>query len=211
MAPLSSNGKGDVWFKVFEDGYDAGSKKWCVDKIRANGGKLNIKLPADIKAGNYLLRTEIIALHESDTDYAVNPARGSQYYPNCAQVSVTGGGSAVPKGYAIPGIYKTNSPGILFNLYSSYSSYPIPGPPLYTGGAGSSPSSTPSVAAPTASAVQTSGRPKPTVTSSAPSVPKPTQPSSDKYITITKTKTKTKTKTNTKAIYATKTVHNCNA
>ncbi|KAJ2854695.1 hypothetical protein GGI22_004407, partial [Coemansia erecta] len=45
------------------------------------------------------------------------------------------GGNSEPQCYAIPGIYKTNSPGILFNLYSSYDSYPIPGPPLYVAGA----------------------------------------------------------------------------
>ncbi|KAJ2401375.1 hypothetical protein GGI23_001438 [Coemansia sp. RSA 2559] len=135
MAPLESNGSGDVWFKIFEDGYDASTKQWCVNKIRANGGKLDVTLPADIKAGDYLLRTEVIALHEADTDYATNPARGAQYYPNCGQISVSGGGNAEPQGYAIPGIYKTNSPGILFNLYSSYDSYPIPGPPLYVAGA----------------------------------------------------------------------------
>ncbi|KAJ2706490.1 hypothetical protein FB645_001497 [Coemansia sp. IMI 203386] len=136
MAPLESNGSGNVWFKIFEDGYDAASGKWCVNKIRDNGGKLDITVPADIKAGDYLLRTEVIALHESDTDYAANPARGSQYYPNCAQISVAGDGSAVPQGYAIPGIYKSNDPGIVFNLYSSYSSYPIPGPPVYVAGSG---------------------------------------------------------------------------
>ncbi|KAJ2803893.1 hypothetical protein H4R20_002714, partial [Coemansia guatemalensis] len=87
MAPLESNGSGDVWFKIFEDGYDASSGTWCVDKIRSSGGKLDVTLPSDIKAGDYLLRTEIIALHESDTDYSVNPARGAQYYPNCAQLS----------------------------------------------------------------------------------------------------------------------------
>ncbi|KAJ2719249.1 hypothetical protein GGI07_005318 [Coemansia sp. Benny D115] len=140
MAPLASNGQGDVWFKIFEDGYDASSKKWCVDKIRANNGKLDITIPSDIKAGDYLLRTEVIALHEGDTDYASNSDRGAQYYPNCAQLSVTGSGSAVPKGYAIPGIYKTNSPGILFNVYSSFSSYPIPGPAVYVpGSAGPAP------------------------------------------------------------------------
>ncbi|KAJ2304631.1 hypothetical protein IWW54_005336 [Coemansia sp. RSA 2705] len=137
MAPLESNGKGPVFFKIFEDGYDAATNTWCVNKIRANGGKLDVQLPSDIKAGDYLLRTEILALHESDTDYAVNPARGTQFYVNCAQITVTGGGSAEPKGYAIPGIYKSDAPGILFNLYSSYTSYPIPGPAVYVSGSGS--------------------------------------------------------------------------
>ncbi|KAJ2138778.1 hypothetical protein IW136_003026, partial [Coemansia sp. RSA 678] len=136
MAPLESNGSGNVWFKIFEDGYDAATSTWCVNKIRNNGGKLDVALPADIKSGDYLVRTEIIALHESDTDYAVNPARGSQFYVNCAQVSVTNGGSAEPQGYAIPGIYKSTTPGVIFNLYSSYSSYPIPGPAVYVSGPG---------------------------------------------------------------------------
>ncbi|KAJ2355219.1 hypothetical protein IWW50_003495 [Coemansia erecta] len=138
MAPLESNGSGDVWFKIFEDGYDASTSTWCVNKIRANGGKLDVPLPADIKSGDYLLRTEVIALHEADTDYATNSARESQFYVNCAQLSVTDGGSAEPEGYAIPGIYKSNSPGILFNLYSSFTSYPIPGPAVYVAGSGGS-------------------------------------------------------------------------
>ncbi|KAJ2777427.1 hypothetical protein GGI15_004506 [Coemansia interrupta] len=135
MAPLSSNGEGDVWFKIFEDGYDASSGQWCVNKIIANKGKLDITLPADIKAGDYLLRTEVIALHEADTDYAQNSARGAQFYVNCAQLSVTGSGSAEPKGYPIPGIYKSTTPGVLFNRYSSFTSYPIPGPEVYVAGA----------------------------------------------------------------------------
>ncbi|KAJ2556599.1 hypothetical protein EV175_001903 [Coemansia sp. RSA 1933] len=140
MAPLSSNGQGDVWFKIFEEGYNATSKLWCVDKIRANHGMLDVVIPADIKAGDYLLRTEVIALQEAFADYAVTPANGAQYYPNCAQVSVSGSGSAVPKGYAIPGIYHTNDPGIHFNIYVPYDNYTIPGPPVYvpdTGDTGS--------------------------------------------------------------------------
>ncbi|KAJ1936771.1 hypothetical protein FBU59_004951 [Linderina macrospora] len=127
MAPMDSRGKGDVWFKIFEDGYDAKTKKWCAQKVIDNHGKIDIKLPADIKAGDYLLRTEIIALHNAAD------INGAQYYPNCAQLRVTDGGSATPKGYAIPGIYKKTDPGIHFNLKKSFTSYPIPGPPLYKG------------------------------------------------------------------------------
>ncbi|KAI8319123.1 hypothetical protein GQ54DRAFT_299585 [Martensiomyces pterosporus] len=168
MAPLASGGKGNAWFKVFEDGYNASTKTWCTDRIRDSHGKLDIKLPADIKAGDYLLRTEVIALHEADTDYTTNSARGAQYYPNCAQVSVSGNGQAVPQGYPIPGIYKTNSPGILFNLYASFSSYPIPGPPVYTGGSPAS-NSTVSPAAP--SAIPTSSAPAPTTSNYVSSAP----------------------------------------
>ncbi|KAJ1795513.1 hypothetical protein LPJ59_004300, partial [Coemansia sp. RSA 2399] len=134
VAPLENNGQGDVWFKIFEEGYNSTTKLWCVDKIRANHGMLDITLPSDIKAGDYLLRTEVIALQEAFADDATTPAHGAQYYPNCAQVAVSGGGDAVPKGYAIPGIYHTNDPGIFFNIYVPYDNYTIPGPPVYVSG-----------------------------------------------------------------------------
>ncbi|ORX73236.1 hypothetical protein DL89DRAFT_265373 [Linderina pennispora] len=127
MAPKDSRGHGDVWFKIFEDGYDPKTKKWCAQKVIDNHGKIDIKLPADIKAGDYLLRTEIIALHNAAD------INGAQYYPNCAQLRVTDGGSSTPKGYAIPGVYKKTDPGIHFDLKTPFTSYPIPGPPLYQG------------------------------------------------------------------------------
>ncbi|ORX73237.1 hypothetical protein DL89DRAFT_265374 [Linderina pennispora] len=130
MAPLESKGHGDVWFKIFEEGYDPATKKWCVDKIRekAAHGQWNITIPADIKPGDYMIRTEIIALHEA---YREN---GAQYYPNCIQARIQGSGSATPKGYAIPGIYNATDAGIMFDLKKPYTSYPIPGPPLYKSG-----------------------------------------------------------------------------
>ncbi|KAJ2453306.1 hypothetical protein EV183_002363 [Coemansia sp. RSA 2336] len=137
MAPLESNGAGNVWFKIFEDGHDTESNIWCVDKIRGSGGKLDVTLPADIKSGDYLLRTEIIALHDAGADNAVHPDRGAQFYVNCAQLSVKNGGDAVPEGYAIPGIYKPNDPGILLNIYAPLPNYTIPGPPVYISGSDS--------------------------------------------------------------------------
>lgn len=61
----------------------------------------------------------------------------------CAQINIVGGTGAVsPKTYSIPGIYKSNDPGILVNIYSmtTSSKYTIPGPPLFTcaGGSGGS-------------------------------------------------------------------------
>ncbi|KAG8956073.1 hypothetical protein FRC03_010975 [Tulasnella sp. 419] len=46
---------------------------------------------------------------------------------------VTGGGSASPATVKFPGAYKLEDPGIKFNLYASYSSYPIPGPSVFSG------------------------------------------------------------------------------
>ncbi|PIA13817.1 hypothetical protein COEREDRAFT_48184 [Coemansia reversa NRRL 1564] len=134
LAPMESNGEGNVWFKIHEDGYNADDDKWCVDRINANKGLWDIPIPADIKPGDYLLRTEVIALHEANRVFGEDKDAGAQYYPNCAQLTITGTGSAVPSGVAIPGLYKPDDPGILFNLWDGHKTYEIPGPPLYKSG-----------------------------------------------------------------------------
>ncbi|KAJ1890251.1 hypothetical protein LPJ66_007588 [Kickxella alabastrina] len=128
MARMDQPIAGAVWFKIYEEGYTSKTKQWCTDKIRASHGVLNITIPANIQSGNYLLRTEIIALHEAQKKgYA-------QFYPNCAQVNVVSGGSAKPQGYKIPGIYKADDPGIFVNYRKDPTSYVIPGPPVYVSG-----------------------------------------------------------------------------
>ncbi|KAJ2565492.1 hypothetical protein GGH12_001416, partial [Coemansia sp. RSA 1822] len=66
MARADSNGEGDVWFKIFEDGLDSSSKVWAVETFIKNKGKIDLVIPADIAPGDYLVRSEIIALHEGD-------------------------------------------------------------------------------------------------------------------------------------------------
>ncbi|KAJ2006193.1 hypothetical protein GGI04_001960 [Coemansia thaxteri] len=134
MAPLSSNGAGDAWFKIYEDGYDPATKTWCTQKLMKTDGKLNITLPTDIPSGPYLLRPEIIALHTADKPYAgSDKGPGAEYYPSCAQIYLVSSSTTttMPKGYAIPGIYKANDQGILINIYDPVKSYTIPGPPVY--------------------------------------------------------------------------------
>lgn len=53
---------------------------------------------------------------------------GAQFYVSCYQLRVTGGGSASPAGVSFPGAYSATDPGILFNLYGTYTSYTVPGP-----------------------------------------------------------------------------------
>ncbi|PIA13019.1 hypothetical protein COEREDRAFT_89911 [Coemansia reversa NRRL 1564] len=91
-------------------------------------GKLDVVIPADIADGEYILRREIIALHLAEK------IGGAEFYPNCAQINVVGGGVSIPKGVAIPGVYKEDDPGIHFNLYDGYDSYSIPGPQVYKSG-----------------------------------------------------------------------------
>jgi cellulase len=168
IAPTASNGAGNVWVKIAEEGYDASTKKWAVDKLKENKGQHSVTLPAGLAAGDYILRAEIIAHHESDTAFATNPARGAQLYPNCAQIKVTSGGSvSLPAGVAIPGVYTSTDPGIVFNLYGSFTSYSIPGPAVWNGvSGGSSPAPAPSSSA--APAPTTTVRPVTTSAAPAP-------------------------------------------
>lgn len=130
IAASSSNGNGAVWSKLCQDGLSGG--QWAVDKLISNGGKHSCTLPSALAPGDYLLRAEIIAHHESETSYSTDSARGTQFYPSCSQVKVTSGGSAVPnQNFNFVGGYKYSDPGILFNLYSNPTSYSIPGPSIW--------------------------------------------------------------------------------
>jgi cellulase len=138
IAPYTAtNGAAAIWTKIAEEGYDGAS--WAVDKLIANKGKKDFTLPASLAAGKYLIRQEIIALHEADTTFDTNSARGAQFYPSCVQVDVSSSGSDVPnQDFDFNTGYTYADAGIHFNLYSTYTSYTIPGPKVWSG-AGSSP------------------------------------------------------------------------
>lgn len=168
----SDSGAGNVWFKIYEDGYTASDGQWAVNRLINNKGRVDVTIPADIAPGNYLLRGEVLALHNG---YALD---GVQPYVGCVELTISGSGSANPAGVAFPGAYVDTDPGLLFNIYQAFTSYPIPGPALYKSGSSSSSSSSGSSAtsAPTSKPTQA-----PSTTSaptSAPTVAPTTKPSS---------------------------------
>ncbi|KAJ1818579.1 hypothetical protein LPJ60_004255 [Coemansia sp. RSA 2675] len=126
MAPLESNGLGNSWFKIYEQGFNAKRDMWCTDVVRENYGKLRVKIPKNINNGEYILRTEMIALHNA------RRLGGAQFFPNCVQISVTGATSGNPKMYPIDKLYSPTDPGILFDRKKGGASYVIPGPPVYS-------------------------------------------------------------------------------
>lgn len=138
IAPYTStNGASAIWTKIAEDGFDG--TQWAIDKLKANQGKNDITIPSSLAAGKYLLRQEIIALHEADATFDVDPVRGAQFYPGCIQLEVTGSGTAVPsQNFDFNTGYTYADPGIHFNLYTTFTSYPIPGPEVDTLEGGSS-------------------------------------------------------------------------
>jgi hypothetical protein len=89
---------------------------------------MNMRIPEGLKAGHYLIRAEMIALHEGDVSYVANPRRGAQFYPDCVQIEVTGEGSVeLPsEGVDFPGAYSYEDPGVVHNVRSLLFLFPIP-------------------------------------------------------------------------------------
>ncbi|KAL9110252.1 MAG: hypothetical protein Q9227_005159 [Pyrenula ochraceoflavens] len=100
---------------------------WASDKLASQNNTWPVQIPASLAPGNYVLRHEIIALHGGET------LNGAQNYPQCVNLQVKGSGTTqLTGGVAGSSLYKATDPGILFNIYTSFSSYPVPGPAVQT-------------------------------------------------------------------------------
>lgn len=127
---LAKAGSSKSWVKIAEDGYDGQS--WAVTKLKEGKytgvpGQHKFTMPK-VTPGEYIIRPEINALHEGDR------IGGAQFYMECIHVKVGGSGTtALPTGVSIPGYLKATDPGVLFNIYGSFSSYPAPGPKVWNG------------------------------------------------------------------------------
>ncbi|KAI9644402.1 hypothetical protein NHQ30_007759 [Ciborinia camelliae] len=110
---------------------------WASDKLIANNNTWTSTIPADLAAGKYVVRHEIIALHGAEA------ADGAQNYPQCINLEITGSGSLAPSGTLGEKLYTPTDAGILVNIYAALS-YVIPGPAMYnaTGAATGSASAT---------------------------------------------------------------------
>ncbi|CAJ2512449.1 Uu.00g054640.m01.CDS01 [Anthostomella pinea] len=115
--------------KISEAGLLSGSNPgtWATDTLIANNFTADVIIPGSLAAGNYVLRHEIIALHSAAS------ANGAQSYPQCLNIQVGGSGStALPAGEPATDFYSSADPGILFSLYTAFTSYTIPGPDVWT-------------------------------------------------------------------------------
>ncbi|KAH6910658.1 glycosyl hydrolase family 61-domain-containing protein [Coprinopsis sp. MPI-PUGE-AT-0042] len=140
MAPSVSTGPNtpQIWTKLFHYGYNATDKLWADQYFRKDPiptkGHHFVKIP-NVPAGNYLLRFEVIALHEAAR------INGAQHYPSCIQVRVTTSGSkSLPGGVSFPGTYIPGQPGIMWppagNSTADPAKYPLPGGPVWEGSPG---------------------------------------------------------------------------
>ncbi|KAJ2897569.1 hypothetical protein MKZ38_004554 [Zalerion maritima] len=118
------------FFKIGESGLLDGSSapgRWASDVLIENGNAWIVDIPETLAPGNYVLRHEIIALHEGFK------ANGAQLYPQCINIQVTGSGTDSPAGVLATELYQEDDEGIVFDIYTVMDSYPIPGPGLYSG------------------------------------------------------------------------------
>ncbi|KIO24775.1 glycoside hydrolase family 61 protein [Tulasnella calospora MUT 4182] len=185
---LTTTVTGLQWFKIWEDGLHSDGT-WAVDTMIANKGIVNFTIPTCIPPGNYLLRVELIALHGA----SVYP--GAQFYMECAQINVTGGGTASPATVSFPGAYHGTDPGVTINIYyPAVTNYTIPGPRPFTCG-GSSTSTTTKTSS-------TTSKTSATTTTTTTSKTTTTTTTSSSKTTTTTTTASTSASTGTAAHYA---------
>ena len=144
--------------KIAAEGYDVSTKTWAAVAMIKNNNTASVTVPSSLKAGNYVFRHEIIALHGAGSE------NGAQNYPQCVNIEVTGSGTEEPVGTLGTALYKSADAGILFNPYTTITSYEIPGPALF--GSGSTTPAPVESSAPVASSV-------PAITPTATAVVKP--------------------------------------
>ncbi|OQN97405.1 hypothetical protein B0A48_16564 [Cryoendolithus antarcticus] len=130
------------FFKIFANTWApakngaADNDYWGTKELNNCCGKMDVTIPSDIPAGDYLLRAEVIALH------VASGLNGAQFYVSCYQITVSGGGSASPATVTFPGAYKNTDPGIYIDIHNSISTYIDPGPTVYAGGVSRAPLAT---------------------------------------------------------------------
>ncbi|KAI8935016.1 hypothetical protein NX059_008681 [Plenodomus lindquistii] len=150
-------GVGAGWFKIDEVNNVDG--KWANEIMGAANMTREFKLPTGLASGEYLLRSEMLALHGSQT------VGGAQFYIGCAQLKITGTGSgSCGPTISLPGAYKPEDANIYIpNVYNGFdvTSYTAPGGPVASCDGGAAPPSKPS-AAPIPSANATTAATGPT-------------------------------------------------
>ncbi|KAI9655271.1 MAG: hypothetical protein M1821_005418 [Bathelium mastoideum] len=120
------DGSGD-WFKIKDIGPTfptSCAANWTADLQQT----FSFTIPKSVPNGDYLVRIQQLAIHNP------YPAGIPQFYIECAQVTVTGGGNGVPTPTVkIPGAFQSTDPGYTVNIYSDFCNYTVPGPAVWTG------------------------------------------------------------------------------
>ncbi|KAI8820077.1 glycosyl hydrolase family 61-domain-containing protein [Fimicolochytrium jonesii] len=163
-------GDAAVWFKVHEEGKSA-SGTWASEPLESGATPYTFTIPKQLQDGEYIVRHEIAALHSAFS------FPGIQFYPNCFQIKLSGGGSATgpSEKVAFPGAYTPTTPGVVFDIYQNKGAYPIPGPAVWPAGAAGDAPVPPPVPAPTTVVASTRSKGTTVPVSTPTVVPTPTE------------------------------------
>jgi cellulase len=130
-------GTGPIWSKLHHAGKEGG--EWATMKLVANKGWVDFALPKSLKKGKYVIRQEILALHQAD-EANRKLGGGPEFYPSCVQIEVTeSSGNATPdQNFDIIKTYSSatveNGKGVWYNAHDPNSGqYNPPGPEVWTG------------------------------------------------------------------------------
>ncbi|KAG9126538.1 hypothetical protein FRC07_003079 [Ceratobasidium sp. 392] len=123
------DGIGAKWFKIDQVGKK--NNKW-VQASLMTGATFKTKIPETLADGDYLVRHEIIALHNAGSK------GGVEFYPSCLQLRVqnSNAGKALVTAsptVSFPGAYTATDPGILVDVFSQApdgSEYKFPAGPI---------------------------------------------------------------------------------
>lgn len=119
----SCTGDGAGWFKISEAGFSGDGKTvfldteqpsgWAIAKLNG-GGRYSTTIPQGLAPGNYLIRHELIALHQ---------ANAPQFYPECAQIVISGSGTSEPSSSqkaSIPGYCQDSDSNIRVSQFMHF-------------------------------------------------------------------------------------------
>ncbi|KAE9364458.1 carbohydrate-binding module family 1 protein [Stipitochalara longipes BDJ] len=121
-AAVDFDGSGQVWFKILDLGptFSGGQATWPLYDA------YSYHIPSNLPSGDYLLRFEQLGIHNP------YPAGTPQFYIECAQVTVTNGGTGTPGPLvSIPGWVTGTEPGYTVNIYNGLTNYTTPGPAVW--------------------------------------------------------------------------------
>lgn len=111
---------------------------WATNEMIDNNGTWPIQIPAGLKAGEYVIRHELIALHVAFEAIGQGPYHfdGAEFYPQCVSIQVGGSGTKeITGGVGAGGMYRGDELGLAIDIHSphDFSDYVIPGPALWSG------------------------------------------------------------------------------
>ncbi|KAI0145472.1 glycosyl hydrolase family 61-domain-containing protein [Xylariaceae sp. FL1272] len=146
-----ATGIGAGWFKIDELDYE--NDEWANQVLSDNGGNYTFTLPTGLESGDYLLRSEMLALHAAQT------VGGAQFYIGCAQLTITGTGGGCSPSISLPGAYSAEDDDIYIpDVYNGFdpTTYTAPGGSVAVCGTGSATPATSTAAGSSSAAAATS-------------------------------------------------------